>query len=163
MVPDTTRFLADAMLGRLARWLRVLGCDTGYDPTAPDQVLVDRARAEGRILLTRDRPLLTELRPLTALLITPDAPLQQLRQVVDEVGLAPPVELFNRCLVCNAILRLATDAEVTSLVPPGAQGLPGPVRKCPACARAYWPGSHTRRMRSALARTFPEWSVAWER
>ncbi len=82
------RFLADAMLGRLARWLRVLGLDTAYDPAVPDSLLVSWARAEERILLTRDRALLAELGPLPALLVGPDAPLLQLREVVAAVGLA---------------------------------------------------------------------------
>lgn len=154
------RFLADAMLGRLARWLRVLGLDTAYDPTMQDPLLVSWARAEERILLTRDRSLVAELRPLRALLVEPDAPLLQLRQVVAQVGVAPPVELFTRCLVCNAELHLASAADVATRIPAASRELPGPVRRCPTCSRVYWPGSHARRMRAALARTFPEWPVA---
>jgi uncharacterized protein with PIN domain len=153
------RFLADAMLGRLTRWLRVLGWDTAYDPALRDPALVSWADAEHRILLTRDRRLVAELRPGRFLLVVAEKPLDQLRQVVMEVGLRPPLELFTRCLVCNAVLRAATDAEYTTLVPPEARALPGPVRRCPACRRLYWPGSHARRMRAALARAFPEWSL----
>jgi uncharacterized protein with PIN domain len=158
-VTSPVRFLADAMLGRLARWLRVLGWDAAYHPTIHDPALVDWARAEDRILLTRDRPLLLELRPGRSLLIVAERPLDQLRQVVTDVALTPPVELFTRCLVCNAVLRPATDPECTSLIPPEARELPGPVRRCPGCGRMYWPGSHVRRMRAALARTFPEWRL----
>lgn len=145
------------MLGRLARWLRVLGLDTAYDPAVPDINLVKWAHAEGRILLTRDRPLVAELQPRRALLIASDAPLEQLRQVVTATSLSPPTELFHRCLVCNAALRPATAAEVATLVPALARPLPGPVRRCPGCHRMYWPGSHARRMRAALARAFPQW------
>jgi hypothetical protein len=154
------RFLADAMLGRLARWLRVLGCDASYDPTVHDPALVDWARAEDRILLTRDRPLVLELRPGRFLLIVAERPLDQLRQVVTEVALTPPVELFTRCLVCNAVLQAASEAERTGLIPLEARGLPGPVRRCPGCGRMYWPGSHVRRMRGALAGAFPEWRLS---
>jgi uncharacterized protein with PIN domain len=157
---STIHFLADAMLGRLARWLRVLGWDTAYDPATRDPALVDWARTEDRILLTRDRPLLVELRPDRALLIVAERPLDQLRQVVTDVGLGSPVELFTRCLVCNAGLRPATEAEWASLVPPEARALPGPVRRCPGCGRVYWSGSHARRMRAALGRAFPEWRLA---
>jgi uncharacterized protein len=147
------------MLGRLARWLRVLGCDTAYDPATHDPALVDWARTEERILLTRDRRLLLELRPDRALFIVEDRPLQQLRQVVTELGLGAPSELFTRCLVCNAELRPATEAESASVVPLEARGLPGPVRRCPGCGRVYWPGSHARRMCAALGRAFPEWRL----
>jgi uncharacterized protein with PIN domain len=75
------------------------------------------------------------------------------------VGLGAPGELFTRCLVCNAELRLATEAESASLVPLEARDLPGPVRRCPGCGRVYWPGSHARRMRAALGRAFPEWHL----
>jgi hypothetical protein len=148
------------MLGRLARWLRVLGWDTAYDPATHDAALVDWARREDRVLLTRDRPLLVELRPGRAVLIVADRALDQLRQVVTEVGLGAPGELFTRCLVCNTELRPATEAEWATLVPSEARALPGPVRRCPGCRRVYWPGSHARRMRAALGRAFPEWPLA---
>jgi uncharacterized protein with PIN domain len=126
---STPRFLVDAMLGRLARWLRVLGMDTA------------------------------ELRPQRSLLVEADAPLLQLRQVVAQVGVAPPVELFTRCLVCNAELLPAGTEDWKTRIPPASRELPGPVRCCPSCKRVYWPGSHTRRMRAALARAFPDWPL----
>ena len=156
---STPRFLADAMLGRLARWLRVLGMDTAFDPDVPDPMLVRWAQAEQRILLTRDRNLVAELRPQRSLLVEADAPLIQLRQVVAQVGVAPPVELFTRCLVCNAELAPPDTEDIDTRIPPASRQLPGPVRYCLSCNRVYWPGSHTRRMRAALARTFPDWPL----
>ncbi|MBW3571156.1 MAG: Mut7-C RNAse domain-containing protein [Gemmatimonadetes bacterium] len=151
------RFAADAMLGRLARWLRTLGFDTAYDPAVHDPELVALAAAEGRVLLTRDRHLVAHLRPERAGLITDDAPLDQLRQVVAACALAPPPALFSRCPVCNAQLRPATEDEAATLVPAASRALPGPVSRCPGCARVYWEGSHTRRMRQALSRALPGW------
>jgi uncharacterized protein with PIN domain len=153
-------FAADAMLGRLARWLRVLGYDTSYDMTLADPVLVERANAEDRILLTRDRLLLRELRPNRAVEIREDDPLQQLRSTVTALGLSPPGELFTRCLLCNAPLRVLPVDEALPLLPPGVRDLPGPVRQCPVCLRLYWDGSHVRRMRAALERVLPGWGGA---
>jgi len=155
---DSPRFLADAMLGRLARWLRVLGFDTAYDATLPDPALVRLAEADGRVLLTRDRHLLRELRPARALEIRRDAPLEQLQEVVAALTLSQPRELFTRCIVCNTPLSppLADD-QAAALLPPSARGLPGPTRRCPTCARLYWPGSHVRRMRQALEHALPGW------
>src|SRR5690242_1416635 len=93
------------MVARLARWLRVLGYDTVWDPALDDHALVALAAAEDRVLLTRDRHLLRELRPARALEIRSDVPLEQLRAVVEALALGAPGELFTRCLVCNAPLH----------------------------------------------------------
>jgi len=148
------------MLGRLARWLRALGWDTSYDESLADPVLVQQANAEHRILLTRDRHLLRELRPDRSLEIRQDDPLQQLHAVVTRLALAPPRELFTRCLLCNAPLQELDPAQARPLLPPGVQGVPGPVRRCPQCARLYWEGSHVRRMRVALQRVLPGWGAS---
>ena len=151
------RFAADAMLGRLARWLRVLGYDTFYDIGVADPVLVRLAQEERRLLLTRDRHLLRELRPAWSLEVRQDEPLHQLRELVRELRLPAPPELFTRCLLCNAALQVMDRAEAQPLLPEGVRELPGPVRRCPACGRLYWGGSHVRRMRAALERVLPGW------
>ena len=156
---DATRFAADAMLERLARWLRVLGSDTWYDIAVADPVLVELAATEDRVLLTRDRHLLRELRPPRAHEVRQDAPLAQLRELVTALGLQPPRELFTRCLLDNAALEAVPEDEAQRLVPEGVRGPPGRVRRCPACGRLYWDGSHVRRMRSALQRALPGWGV----
>jgi uncharacterized protein with PIN domain len=152
------RFVADAMLGRLARWLRTLGFDTFYDPAVHDPQLAAMADAEGRVLLTRDRLLVQHLKPERAVLIASDAPLDQLCEVVAACGLAPPAALFTRCAVCNGVPRPATPDEAATLVPEASRGVSGPVSRCPGCGRVYWEGSHTRRMRDQLARALPEWA-----
>jgi uncharacterized protein with PIN domain len=155
---DAPRFTADAMLARLARWLRVLGWDTRLDPELADPEIVRLAIAEDRLLLTRDRELLRELRPPRALEIRHDEPLAQLAQVVRQLQLAAPAELFTRCTVCNTPLSAPLDQhERERLLPPDVQDLPGPARQCPGCGRIYWRGSHARRMRAALDRTLPGW------
>jgi uncharacterized protein with PIN domain len=151
------RFAADAMLGRLARWLRVLGFDTTYDPALTDADLVRLANAQGRTLLTRDRHLLRELHPAFAHEVRQDAPLDQLRELIAALQLAAPAELFTRCMLCNAVLSALEQEEATQLLPTGVQGIPGPVRHCPACGKVYWQGSHVRRMRDALQRAVPGW------
>ncbi|GAB2804059.1 hypothetical protein GCM10027040_35600 [Halomonas shantousis] len=151
------RFLADEMLGRLARWLRVLGFDTVYGVTCDDHGLVELADAEVRTLLTRDRHLVAYLRPARSLLITCDAPLAQLREVIETCRLTPPARLFTRCLVCNTLVREASAEEIAAFVPQRARSLPGTVTRCPGCGRVYWPGSHAWRMRTTLEDAFPGW------
>lgn len=158
---EPTRFLADAMLGRLARWLRVVGADTIQLPTdAPDVALVARARDDGRVLLTRDRHLLRELRPHRELAIQSVVPLVQLSEVVRAFAIHRPAELLTRCLLDNTLLVEMTPAEIVEQVPPNSRELSGPMRRCPSCGRAYWRGSHVRRMEAALESALPDW-VKW--
>jgi uncharacterized protein len=152
------RFAADAMLGRLARWLRVLGFDTSYDAALADAALVRLAHDEGRILLTRDRHLLRELRPARAHEVRRDDPLDQLRELVAALDLPPPTELFTRCMLCNTVLSPPLEEhEWAPLLSPCLSEVHGPVRRCPACGKVYWHGSHVRRMREALGRGVPGW------
>ena len=153
-------FLADAMLHGLARWLRVAGFDTSTDRQQDDPELVTRARAEGRILLTRDQALVQDLRPDRVLLISAGKPLRQLRELVDRLQPPAPSALFQRCLRCNTPVRVASRREVETLFPEPARSMPGPFHSCPECGRLYWPGSHTRRMRALLTETIPEWADA---
>lgn len=142
------------MLGRLARWLRVLGYDAAYgEGHLADRELVRWSLAEGRQLLTRDRGIPRELPACPCFIVRSEAPLEQLRDVVAHFGLAMPAELFTRCLVCNVPLEEVTDAalEEGAAAPPPAARDGGPLRRCPSCRRLYWEGTHTRRMRAALA------------
>jgi uncharacterized protein with PIN domain len=153
-----TRFLADAMLGRLARWLRAIDADTLQLPLdTPDHALVARAAGDDRVLLTRDRHLLRELRPARAFAVQADAPLAQLVEVAHEYDLQRPAQLLTRCLLCNAPLDVVPADEARAVVPPLSRDLPGAVRRCPSCGRVYWRGSHVRRMEGALMATFPHW------
>lgn len=153
---DLPRFAVDAMLGRLARWLRALGYDTHYRPGIDDHDLVELANREHRVLLTRDRHLITFLRPARGMLIDSDVPLVQLDEVAATCGIRPTDDLFNRCLLCNTRLRTATRTEIDTLVPERSRSMPGPFLRCPGCGRVYWPGTHIRRMRRALASRFPD-------
>ena len=144
------------MLGRLARWLRVLGFDTVHIPDVDDHDLVVLADREGRILLTRDRHLVTYLKPRKSVLLTSSSPHEQLLEVAEACDIGIPENLFTRCMVCNTLLRQATEQEVATLVPDKARARTGPFLRCPGCGRVYWPGSHPRRMRRVLETLFPD-------
>jgi uncharacterized protein with PIN domain len=142
------RLLADCMLGRLAKWLRLLGYDTAYENDATDHELARRARAEGRVLLTRDRELVNR-RGLETLLIQSE----QLEEQVEEVQAAlgpPPGPSLSRCSVCNVVLEDISPAEVVDQVPPYVLKTHTEFRHCPSCGRVYWSGSHVRAMDEQL-------------
>ncbi|MBE3111737.1 MAG: hypothetical protein IMZ46_14730, partial [Acidobacteria bacterium] len=97
-----TSFVADCMLGRLAKWLRILGFDVLYFSKAEDKDLVDIARREGRVLLTRDTGLIekTAKRP-NRLFVRSDDWEEQVAQILDEFGLWDEVRPNTRCIECN--------------------------------------------------------------
>jgi len=150
MSEETLRLLADGMLGRLARWLRLLGYDTAYENDADDLYLARRARAEGRVLLTRDRALAAR-RGLRTLLIESEVLEEQVRQVREALG-PPPDPALSRCSICNLPLRQAGRDEVASRVPPYVLRTHERFRVCPGCGRVYWPGTHLERMRRQMER-----------
>ena len=152
--PDEPRFIADAMLGRLARWLRTLGYDTAYDDAIADEDLVRRAFAEHRHILSRDRRLFEEWHVSGGLLVESDRVLDQLRQVIEVFDLPPAAHPFVRCRVCNTRLEPAAAADVRAHVPERVRVRCGAFLWCPTCARVYWEGSHTERMRSVLDQVF---------
>ncbi|MDY7080526.1 MAG: Mut7-C RNAse domain-containing protein [Chloroflexota bacterium] len=147
---ESLRLLADGMLGRLAKWLRLLGYDTTYENTATDPELARLARSEGRVLLTRDREL-SARRGLRTLLIQSEVLEEQVREVRDALG-PPPQPPLSRCVVCNTTLETASPAEIADCVPPYVLRTQSEFRRCPGCGRVYWPGSHIREMRRRIER-----------
>ncbi|MBN1262277.1 MAG: Mut7-C RNAse domain-containing protein [Anaerolineae bacterium] len=146
---ETPRLLADAMLGKLARWLRLLGYDTLYMHAA-DAVIAHRARAEGRILLTRDHEL-TRRRGLQAIFIEAQSLDAQLEQVVREVGL-PPEDVAARCMVCNGLLQEISRAEARSRVPPYVFETQEVFHRCARCGRITWMATHWPAIQARLDR-----------
>ena len=142
------KFLADAMLGRLAKWLRILGHDTTYFPHAEDRELVRLARAEGRLLLTRDRDLIRR-RGLRSLLVESDVFEEQLEQLLRDLDLeveSPP----PRCVHCNTILEEVGKDSVKGRVPPYVFRRHSDFTWCPRCDKVYWRGTHWQRMRERM-------------
>jgi uncharacterized protein with PIN domain len=142
------KLLADCMLGRLAKWLRLLGYDTDYDNVASDPELARRSRAEGRVLLTRDHELANR-RGLQTLLIQSEVLEEQVCEVQDALG-APPSPALSRCSVCNVVLEPATAEEIADRVPPYVLRTQTEFHSCPGCGRVYWPGTHIQAMREQL-------------
>lgn len=138
------------MLGTLARWLRILGYDTLYDPALDDHQLARLARAEGRVLLTRDTQL-ARRRGVDSLLIESEHLDGQIAQVVSSLDL-DPARLFSRCPVCNGQLVDLDPEEARERVPAYVARTHHAFKLCPGCRRVYWRGSHWQQMEERLAR-----------
>ncbi len=131
--------LADAMLGKLARWLRLLGYDTLYIHD-DDVILAARARAEQRILLTRDHEL-SERKGLQTILVASGKLEEQLTQILTTVGPLPP-DTPPRCMECNVPLIEISREEAQIEVPPYVAQTQEHFRRCPQCRRIFWHATH---------------------
>jgi uncharacterized protein len=136
------RFVADVMLGKLARWLRALGHDTVYLRDAPDGRLLGLALREQRRLLTRDAGLAARAGPAGLLIRAEDVD-AQLREVTEAYGLASRAPL-SRCLECNGTLAAREAAEVADRVPPYVRATQTQFWECEGCRRVFWAGTHVR-------------------
>jgi len=145
------RFVADCMVGKLAKWLRAFGFDVVYQPFAEDRALLRAARERGALLLTRDTGL-RYVEGVRVLFILSDHVEEQLRQVVLEapldLALAQPL---TRCTACNGELLTASRNEVWDRVPPFIYLTHERYAACPDCARVYWAGTHVQHLLDRLA------------
>jgi uncharacterized protein with PIN domain len=142
--------LLDAMLGRLARWLRLMGYDAAYLADTDDIEVVRLARAEARLILTRDRGLAAR-RGVQAMLIDSQAIDEQIRQVLERLG-PPPEPNAPRCAVCNRQLEVISKEAAESRVPPYVWRSHTSFRSCPGCHRVYWNGTHWTAIRDRVNR-----------
>jgi len=137
------RFLADCMLGKLARGLRALGYDAAYERRISDDDLIEKARAEGRILLTRDTRLVLRRSLPPHLLVTSERPPAQIRQTIEAFSLAvDPGVFLTRCLVCNTATSEIPREEAREGVPPYVYETQSRFARCPKCRRVYWRATH---------------------
>jgi hypothetical protein len=142
------RFVLDGHLGRLARYLRMLGFDARYDNRAADERLARLSADENRILLTRDRGLLKRAVVRLGYLVRDDNPRRQLDEVMARYGLAPLAAPFSRCVRCNGLLEQVDRSAVAERL----AGEPRTLRYfdsfglCADCGGVYWQGSHFERM-----------------
>jgi len=140
------RFVADAHLGRLARYLRMLGFDTLYENALSDRNLVAVSCAERRVLLTRDRELLMHRELTHGVFVHGDRPRKQLRYVLGRLDLRDSCRPLTRCTKCNSLLEGVAAGAISGQVPPRVAESFHEFRRCPGCARIYWRGSHYARM-----------------
>jgi uncharacterized protein with PIN domain len=151
---NTPKFVVDHNVGKLVRWLRLMGYDARFFRGGSDAELVALALKEGRIIVTRDtlimqRRLVTKGK-LKALLIESDQPMKQIRQLIDSLHLDYRFNPFSLCLECNQPLVERKKAEVKELVPPYVFKTQDQFRQCPKCQRIYWRGTHWQAMTKRL-------------
>ena len=144
------RLVVDAHLGRLARYLRLLGFDTLFQNDLGDAELARLAAQEGRILLTRDKALLMRREVTHGCYVRDTSPRQQLVGVVRRLDLYRQIRPFTRCMDCNGRLRPVTKQRVEAQLPARTRRLFDEFWQCLGCGRVYWRGSHFERMQALV-------------
>jgi protein-L-isoaspartate(D-aspartate) O-methyltransferase len=148
------RFLADSMVGKLARWLRLLGHDVRYERCLEDGELVAAAVEEGRVVLTRDRKLVERRACRRYVLLQSDEPQEQLLELIRAVDLPLDEALWmQRCLECNGLLEKVNRAAVRGEVPPYVYAHHERFARCKECGHTYWRGTHVKGMLARIQET----------
>ena len=140
------RFLADAHLGALAKFLRLLGFDTLYRNDFKDQEVAHLSVQERRIVLTRDRGLLMHRIITHGCYVRAERPLEQLSEVIARLDLSRAIRPFTRCLRCNRTIERIDKSCIAGRLAPDTLRYYDEFWTCHACDRVYWAGSHFRRL-----------------
>lgn len=151
---NALKFIVDNNVGKLAKWLRIMGYDTLFFDGINDSRMIATALAEGRVILTRDTQIMRRRvitsGQLKAILIKGDEPELQMRQVIDTLNLDCQFRPFTICLECNQLLVERSKRQVKDLVPPYVFQTQNQYMECPDCHRIYWRGTHWQAMTKKL-------------
>ena len=153
------KFIADSMLGRLAKWLRLLGFDTLYYPHIEDSLLLRIAREQDRILLTRDTGLVKVRGIGEYILLRDNDPFAQLSKVIKAYALLPltgeeeeiPLPSPGRCSLCNELLKEVERDQAQPHVPEYTYKTCSRFQHCDSCGKFYWKGSHQKNLQKKLS------------
>ncbi|MCU7932691.1 MAG: Mut7-C ubiquitin/RNAse domain-containing protein [Candidatus Thiodiazotropha sp. (ex Codakia rugifera)] len=141
------RFIADAHLGKLSRYLRLLGFDCLFFNDAGDRNLARISAEQGRVLLTRDRVLLMRRNITHGCFIHATEPRQQLMEIVQRLQLEALYNPFTRCMACNSQLTAVEKKRIEDELPDSVRQHYNDFWRCNKCGRVYWKGSHYRELR----------------
>jgi hypothetical protein len=144
------KLILDVHLGKLARYMRLLGFDTLYETNLEDDQIVSISSREKRIVLTRDVQLLKNSQVTHGYWVRSQKPAEQLREVLQRLDLSKKIKPFHRCMECNGIIKEVSKQDVAELLKPKTRIHYSNFFRCDQCDRIYWNGSHYQRMVSML-------------
>ncbi|MHB8085942.1 MAG: Mut7-C RNAse domain-containing protein [Dehalococcoidia bacterium] len=149
------KFITDVNVGKLGKWLRLMGYDTLFFDEHDDGLMVKAAIAQGRIVLTKDSEFMKRRAITTgkvkAVLISSDSPEQQLSTIISTLKLTDEYRPFTRCLECNVELVSRDRKEIKGSVPARVYEKHDQYMQCPSCRRIYWKGTHWQAMSRKLS------------
>jgi len=150
------KFVTDGMLGKLTRWLRMLGQDVVYTGSMDDKELIQKAKKEHRILLTRDLELYKQAigRGAEAFLVEGKTEAQKLANLAKRFGFKLEIDVkVSRCPKCNTRIKHVRKNEVINKIPKTTSSYYNEFWECPSCQQVYWRGAHWKRIEKTLIET----------
>ena len=144
------KFVVDCMLGKLAKWLKILGFDALFFSKIEDDALLDIAADENRVLLTRDTGLIEKSKRIKLLFIESENWRTQVEQVLDEFDLWRDVKPNSRCIECNVRIKDLPREKAKNLVTPFVFENADTFALCPDCGRVFWRGTHLKDMETKI-------------
>jgi len=136
------KFIVDCMLGKLAKWLKILGFDVIYFKKIEDKELLSLAQKESRTLLTRDNEMIGKAKGIKCLFIESGEWRQQIEQVLENFNLWQKIRPYSRCIDCNLELKNIPKNRAKNLITPFVYERAKSFALCPGCGRVFWKGSH---------------------
>lgn len=149
--PRPAHFILDVHLGKLTRRLRLLGIDSDYRNDFPDAEIMQRAFADNRIILTRDRGILKHRKVIHGYLVRSDHVDVQLGEVMQRFQLVEDVQPWSRCMACNGVLEPVEKNAIADRLEPKTRRYYEEFRRCTNCAQIYWQGSHFKKIKTWMA------------
>lgn len=147
------KFLTDGMLGKLTRWLRMLGHDIKYSSSSNDKQLIETAKSEGRILLTSDLGLYRKatVEGINSFFVERKTEAQKLASLAKQFNLKLKFEAaVSRCPACNTKIKPVSKEKIIDKVPETTGSYYDEFWKCPNCEKIYWQGAHWKRISKTL-------------
>ncbi len=151
---SSVKFILDGMLGKLARWLRMMGHDVIYSNSMDDPELLSIAKKENRVLLTRDLALYQQAaaRGIEAYYVEGNTEPERLAEIAHRFQIALAIDLEkSRCPKCNGKLKTVPKEEIADKVEKNTLTYYEAFWLCPICGAVYWQGAHWTKIRAVLA------------
>jgi len=144
------KFIADVHLGKLSRYLRMLGFDITYKNDFNDDDIVQISLKEKRTILTKDRGILKRTEVTHGCWVRSFNVEEQIVEVIKRFDLKNLIKQFSRCMECNTLLELVPKEEILEQIPPKVSASQQLFSICPYCKKIYWEGTHHRKMNAFI-------------
>lgn len=150
-VKKEQRFLVDPSLGRLAKWLRILGFDTVYfNVPLIEKQFFEKAVSESRLILTRSKKIKLQLKEEDYFFIVQNNIDEQLKELINANFLPFPEDISSRCMECNELLKEIDRNQIHGMVPDYILETQQFFRQCNICKKIFWPGTHQTKMKKKI-------------